>query len=204
MRKLIVAIVCLAVMSVADARSSRRNKPQFIEGRPALMLEQVKALAGTWETRAPDGSVHLTQYSVTAGGSAVREVMFPGTERERTNMYHMDGDVLVVTHYGPTSQPRMRAAPDLRGQIEFEFESASNITPGTSYIGQLKLRMRDADTLIQEWTSYGGHDQPPRITAMEFRRVSSEATTAADLGTPAAVNIPASAPASLMPMPALR
>lgn len=184
MKKLVVAAVCLALWSAADARSSRsRAEPQNTPGRPALMLEQIKALEGTWETRLPDGSAYITQYTVTAGGSAVREVMFPGTDREMTNMYHMDGDVLVVTHYGNGGiQPRMRAWPDLRGQIEFEFESASNLEPGSDYIGQLKLRMRDQNTLVQEWTSYSGRDQPPKVTRIEFRRRTENAN--ADLSLP--------------------
>lgn len=193
MKQLVVAAVCLAVWSVADARSSRgRADPQLTPGRPALMLEQIKALEGVWETRLPDGSVYLTQYTVTAGGSAVREVMFPGTDREMTNMYHMDGDVLVVTHYGTGGiQPRMRAWPDLRGQIEFEFESASNLEPGTDYVGQLKLRMRDPNTLVQEWTSYSGRDQPPKITRLEFRRRTENA------------NVDLSIPTSGAPVPAV-
>ncbi len=64
-------------------------------------------------------------FKLLSGGSAVRETMFPGTDHEMTNMYHLDGHDLVLTHYcAEGNQSRMRAKPGGKNNVlEFKFES---------------------------------------------------------------------------------
>src|ERR1051325_5418396 len=70
------------------------------EGARHSMLDTLKSLAGTWEMTTPDGKKLVTEFQVTANGSAVREIMFPGAgDHEMTNMYSLDGDSMLVTHY---------------------------------------------------------------------------------------------------------
>lgn len=124
--------------------------------RQASLLGQVKALEGTWVGKDENGAeIVMTTYQVTSKGSAVREVMFPGMPHEMTNLYHMDGDALVVTHYCAVgNQPRMRSVKSAPGRIEFGPDSVTNLTPGQTYMGGLTLVMADKNTLLQEWTSY--------------------------------------------------
>lgn len=158
-----ITLAALAAVSAAlsGCQSSKPGGSRGVatEAQRAAALDQIKALAGTWDAIGPDGKpVGTSTFSVTSAGSAVREVMFVGHEHEMTNMYHMDGDSLVVTHYcAEGNQPKMRASgKGIRpGFIEFRFDGASNFDPvqGT-YMGDLRLVMNGPNELRQEWTSY--------------------------------------------------
>ena len=39
------------------------------------------------------------EFRVTSAGSVVQETMFPGSDHEMVNMYSVDGDKLLMTHY---------------------------------------------------------------------------------------------------------
>src|SRR5690606_1922102 len=75
------------------------------------------------------------RYRITGGGSAVEEVLFPGTEHEMVSLYHRDGPFLLMTHYcAAGNQPRMRAVwtdppPNLDApvRIHFKFQDATNL-----------------------------------------------------------------------------
>ncbi len=126
----------------------------------AVLFDQLKPLAGTWESLDakgnPDGSTSV--FSVSSAGSAVREIMMVGTAHEMTNMYHLDGDSVVCTHYcAEGNQPRMRATPATArpGRIEFKFDSVTNHTRADQEcMGEMTLIIKDADHIRQEWCSY--------------------------------------------------
>ena len=66
-------------------------------------LERFKQLSGEWTGKEVEG-IHPGQqvnanYKVTAGGSAVVETLFPGTEHEMVTVIQPDGADLVLTHY---------------------------------------------------------------------------------------------------------
>lgn len=78
----------------------------LVAGVPAAQdgptLDDVKALLGDWYQAGADGEATGTLAAtlrVTAGGSAVVETLFPGTDHEMLSVYHMDGGDLVMTHY---------------------------------------------------------------------------------------------------------
>src|SRR5262245_3554359 len=63
----------------------------------ATPFDAVKSLAGTWESDKPQGGAPATiEFKVIANGSAVVETMLPGTAHEMVNMYHMDGEKLMM------------------------------------------------------------------------------------------------------------
>ncbi len=138
----------------------------------AALLDQVKQLAGTWEMinekgEAEPGSV----FAVSSAGSVVREVMFPGTDHEMTNVYHMDGPTLVMTHYcAAGNQPRLRAVAGKPGVIDLKLDSITNWTGGKQeYMGELTLTIKDKDHMSQTWASFvDGKRQPSFV--MNMRR----------------------------------
>ncbi|MBS0192526.1 MAG: hypothetical protein U0573_07780 [Phycisphaerales bacterium] len=129
-------------------------------------LGRVKSLAGTWKVTGPKGDENqTTAFTVGGGGSTVREVMFPGTAHEMTNMYHMDGQKIVCTHYCATgNQPRMTApvttldaASASNEPLCFKLEHVSNLrSPDESYMGEMWLTFKDANTVEQRWKSFKG------------------------------------------------
>ena len=120
----------------------------------ALLFDQVKALEGTWEMADEQGVRQVASvFTLSSNGSVVREVMYPGQPAEMTNVYHMDGPTLVMTHYcAGGNQPRMRACTAEQGTIAFHFDSVTNLTdPQAQYMGELTLVRVDPDTLLEEW-----------------------------------------------------
>jgi len=130
----------------------------------AALLDRVKALSGTWEMVDEKGVTQTASvFTVTSNGSAVREVMFPGTQSEMTNMYTMDGADLVVTHYCAVgNQPHMRAKAGERGgqadRIALKFDGVSNRTAlDQLYMGEMTLVFVDVDHIRQEWRAFTGN-----------------------------------------------
>ena len=130
-------------------------------------FEALKALSGTWEKKDDKGQmVTASVFSVGSGGSAVREIMFPGTDYEMTNMYHMDGDGLVATHYcAAGNQPRMRCQRAAGGVYMFNFADVTNLkSADTEHMAELKLVIVDKDHLRQEWQSFKDGKKTEHVT----------------------------------------
>lgn len=149
------------LLTTGGCNSQQKAGEAHVSGKPgatqAAMFDKLKSLAGEWTMPGEDGkTITATVYSVTANGSAVREIMFPGTAHEMTNVYHLDGPSVVVTHYcGAGNQPRMRASSmEKDGSIAFTFDSVTNLdSPTSMYMGGLKLEMPDNNHLTQVWTT---------------------------------------------------
>lgn len=119
-----------------------------------MLLDQVKKLAGTWEMVDEKGKKTVASvFTVGSGGTAVREIMFPGSDHEMTNMYHMDGDSLIMTHYCAVgNQPRMRASSGSAGKIVFTFDSVTNFCKTDDHcMGEMTLVITDNDHMEQQW-----------------------------------------------------
>ncbi len=121
-------------------------------------LERIKALAGEWRGRVvtPDGPPGAVVYTVTAGGSAVEEKLFPGTPHEMISMYHLDRGELVLTHYcAMGNQPRMRLVKASGGdpfEMRFDFAGGANVDPAKDmHMHGGTLTLRGADRLEAEW-----------------------------------------------------
>ena len=138
-----------------------------------LLLGSVEHLAGVWEGRDPEGNAFRTTFAPSSAGSAVREVMFPGTPHEMTNMYHMDGASLVMTHYcAAGNQPRMRAAARAGDRIIFRSDGVSNLTEAAGhYMAEMTLIFEGPDAIRQEWRSIQG-GQPAGTAIFAMRRIA--------------------------------
>lgn len=121
-----------------------------------LLFEQVKGLEGEWTMTDEKGTKTLASvFKVSSNGSVVRETMFPGSEHEMTNVYHMDGPTLVMTHYcAAGNQPRMRASAGEAGVVDLRFDSVTNLKDADEpYMGELRLVIGKDGTLREEWKS---------------------------------------------------
>lgn len=159
--------------SKADVKASGAACAVVAHGDPAkgaAALERLKPLAGEWDIIGDDGKRGPgLVISVGAGGSAIREIMFPGSGHEMTNMYHADGDTIVMTHYCAVgNQPRMRAQAASEGPLSFMFDSVTNLKGDEdTYMGSMVLTMVDANTIRQDWDHFtlkGGKGAPTNIT----------------------------------------
>jgi hypothetical protein len=161
------SLVCgsLALLALASGCSSTpksaakpdlaRMTPAVSATNPGSMLDAVKTLQGEWLMTDDKGVTSTAAvFSVTSNGSAVREIMFPGTPHEMTNMYHMDGSNLLVTHYcAMGNQPRMRAAAVDGASIAFAPDSVTNLKkPDESYMGSMVMTFTGPDSVSVAWT----------------------------------------------------
>ncbi|HZW10688.1 MAG TPA: hypothetical protein VFF69_12360 [Phycisphaerales bacterium] len=176
MPRALAAIVSLAALTLAACQSTP-SRVHASSTQDEAMLGRIAALEGEWElvgdgATPGDGSV----FTVSGAGSNVREVMFPGHEHEMTNMYHMDGDKLVVTHYcAGGNQPRMAARSaretDEGTVYKFEFDSVSNLRPEHDhFMGQMTLTLLHDGTIRQDWRSFDSDGNLTEPVVFHLRR----------------------------------
>ncbi|QOJ01771.1 MAG: hypothetical protein HRU70_15315 [Phycisphaeraceae bacterium] len=164
MRRAVCGVVGIAVAVSAGCAGGGGGRGVAVKVEPAdaerrsALLGSVADLAGDWYTKDEQGVEFLAlQFRVSSGGHVVREIMFPGSAHEMTNVYHMDGKDLVVTHYCAIgNQPRMRSTPGSGGdRIDFRFDSITNLNAAQDhYMGEMTLVRKGPDTLEQHWASF--------------------------------------------------
>jgi hypothetical protein len=124
-------------------------------------FETLKGLAGQWEGEGAAGEHRMpakTVFEVTSNGTVVLEKMFPGTDHEMLNAYHLVNGELVATHYcSSATQPRMKL--DLErskpGDLVFAFDGGTNFDPKKDgHIHGARLILKDGSHLDSEWDSW--------------------------------------------------
>gem|GEM_PF-362451 len=117
-------------------------------------FDAIKALVGTWESteKGPDGKAGVCIFKLTANGSVVHETMLPGTAHEMVNMYHLDGDKLIITHYCAQGiQPRMKMSNVDGNTMKFDFLDCTNLlSPDAPRMNDLSLTI-NGDTIKESW-----------------------------------------------------
>lgn len=139
----------------------------------ASVFEHLKSLEGTW-TGTPEGkgeaeaeaeampdTVH--EFEVSAGGTVVMETMAPDSDHEMINMYHVDGDDLVLTHYcagGNQPQMRLDREASTADNLVFAFSGGTNLDPALDqHIHSANIRMLENGGIDSIWHAYAGGEQ---------------------------------------------
>jgi pimeloyl-ACP methyl ester carboxylesterase len=174
------ALPLLTVLALATAPLvGRDEKPPDGQASTPAAFEQFKRLAGEWvgKVQGKDGpQVHI-QYKVTAGGSAVVETIWPGTDHEMVSVIHPDGSDLLLAHYCVHgNQPHMKASGNGQGnKIEFKFVRATNLkSEKDPHMHDVTYTFVDKDTLRTETTVFSG-GKPARQAVFELKRNKSAA-----------------------------
>jgi len=138
------------------------------------MLAAVNGLAGDWEGNY-GGQTVVTRFEPSSHGSAVREILFAGSPEEMTNVYHLDGPSLLMTHYcAMGTQPRLRARSLEGGRIEFALDSVTNRASADEPImAGLVLELVDRDHLVEHWHNTGEDPSHPPADFRFTRRAAS-------------------------------
>jgi hypothetical protein len=146
---IVAGALLVASFAVADDKSSAVSSPG---------LATLKKLAGDWVEIGKDGKPTdriVSSIRVTAGGTAVQETIFPGTDHEMVTMYHQDGKDLVLTHYCILgNQPQMRAQPGTSpNRLVFKFSGGTNLKPEKdAHMHEATLVIVDDNHIQPEWT----------------------------------------------------
>lgn len=125
----------------------------------AAAFEKLKALAGTWSATmlTPDGEKTTVVYRVTGNGSVVMETMFAGSDHEMINMYTLEGDSVIATHYcSAGNQPvlKLNAAKSSANELVFDFLKKTG--KEGMYINGVKMNFNADGKVVEEWTSSSG------------------------------------------------
>ena len=165
-------IVSLGILFATPALAAEQAKEPAPPHRALLNMppafEQMKALVGQWQGVGQGMENSTTSFEIVANGSAIMERLAPGGESPMINMYHPDGDAVVMTHYcGAGNQPRMRCTKG-GSSLVFTMSDVTNWKQGDVRMSALTLVLVDADHLKQEWTSDSGPEKGS--FTMEFVR----------------------------------
>ena len=136
---------------------------------------RLKTMTGTWTATNPEmaeDSVH--EYQLSANGTVVMETMNPGTDHEMINMFHLDGDELVLTHYcAGGNQPTMRLdrATATAEEWRFDFTGGTNLDPETDpHIHNARFAFVDENHVTAWWTAKNeGQETPVEISLTRQR-----------------------------------
>jgi hypothetical protein len=149
--------IAVAALLVAAAGAWAEDKTAGkIDSKAAF--EKLKGLAGDW-TGTANEEPGAVSYRVTGNGTVVMETMFPGTDHEMINMFHMVSGELVATHYCSSgNQPRFKldTAKSTPTELVFAFDGGTNFDPAKDgYVHSGKLSFGEGK-LVEDWTFYGG------------------------------------------------
>ncbi|HSQ60596.1 MAG TPA: hypothetical protein VLT84_09220 [Acidobacteriota bacterium] len=143
-----LALLIAAPVSLAAEEEHPAKRP------PVPAFESLKLLVGDWQGTGDEHAATMkTSFHLTARGSVLVEDLVPMPEGAMTNVYHLDHDAVVMTHYcGAGNQPRMRGTMDGK-DIKFVMTDISNWKKGEARMTAVTITVVDADHMKQTWTS---------------------------------------------------
>ena len=153
MRRFTVVLAAIGVLAAGMVFAA--DKPK--ESSAKACFERIKKLTGEWvEVDEKTGKeTLLLKYRVTAGGTAVEEIVMPGEPHEMVTMYHLDGDSLVLTHYCAVgNQPKLKATEaSTPNKIEFKCAGGTNMkSHDDMHMHHAVFTFPSADKFVSSWT----------------------------------------------------
>jgi hypothetical protein len=117
----------------------------------------LQSLVGRWSGTSPAGRNLMVTYTLHAKASVLMEHWRLSETTDALTLYHMDGDILMATHYCPLcNQPRLNLAYDKDGELGFEFVNATNLSdPSNLHQHSFQIRLVDEHTFWRSETYVG-------------------------------------------------
>jgi hypothetical protein len=185
MKRTLVSVLCvLALLAAgaawaADDRVEAGASPDQIVYDAASAFAFLKSMAGTWEGQAKEHDHHATadarrvDVRTSAAGSAVIQTLYPGAPHEMLNVFHMDGDTLLFTHYcAAQNAPVMKfEASDQPGVIKFVFAGGTNFDPNVDmHAHEGSFFVKDADTVASSFITWMNGKPQPMLEGVMTRK----------------------------------
>jgi hypothetical protein len=157
-----LSIVGVTVSLIASSLGGGDLPKASVPATPELSraaFERFKGLAGSWEGKSTKGWEETLRYEVIAGGSAVLETSVDAHPGETmATAFHMDGDVLMLTHYCVArNQPRLVATAFEEGgrRVVFTFRDGTNIpTRDKGHMDRAVFTFETPDRVTSRWSWY--------------------------------------------------
>ncbi len=169
----IAALALLAGCSSSPETTGPRVVAPASDAQKQELWEPLTKLAGEWTSPDESGKpVTVMVIKVSSNKSIVHATMMPGTPHEMTNVYHLDGPSVVMTHYcAAGNQPRLRATEGKGGTFVFRTDSVTNLKSAEeSYMGSMTLKIVDADHFEEDWNSYANGKEEPHVVIPYTRK----------------------------------
>jgi hypothetical protein len=121
-------------------------------------FDALQSLVGQWTSTTPAGRELMVTYTLHAKASVLMEHWHISEISDALTLYHMDGDILMATHYCPLcNQPRLNLAYDKGGELGFEFVSATNLGDmKDAHQHSFQIRLINDQTFWRSETYVGG------------------------------------------------
>jgi hypothetical protein len=167
-----LGIGLLAIMLCSGATSLARTAKSAPEGQSAAQqFEQISQWVGRWGVDETDRLTIV--FERTANGRTIVERWETPNGLHSMTVYHMDGDMLVATHYCPQgNQPRLVSRGSDGDDITFTFRDATDLDPQESYQHDLGFEPQPDGSLVRSeiYLAPGGQAEPGQYT---LRRAGS-------------------------------
>ena len=101
------------------------------------------------------------------------QTLFPGDAYEMVNVFHMDGDTLLFTHYcAAQNAPVMKfEKTDQPGEIKFVFNGGTNFDPNVDvHAHEGTFMVKDKDTVASEFITWAGGKPQPMLEGVMVRK----------------------------------
>lgn len=143
------------------------------------LMEKLAALEGDWmllDENGEDTGIIGSTFKLTSSGSVLMERMFPDDENghEMLNVYHADGDRVLMTHYcSAGNQPRLEIrSTDDANRLELRFESITNLSTseGGHHMHQAEYIFHGDDRLTTRWQSMQDGELSEEHAVFELKR----------------------------------
>jgi len=141
-------------------------------------FQQMKQLVGTWKGTSSDmgkESEDITViYQLTSGGSALTEMLTPGTPHEMLSVYADEGGKLAMTHYCMLgNHPRMQLSKSEANELDFVMKQKDPSIPAAAkHMHGVTLYFQDADHLMQKWSCYE-NGKENQVVTLKLARVKT-------------------------------
>jgi hypothetical protein len=178
---LLLLLAVLLTIPAVQAQSTPPAAPLVGEKAPPpptdaqRAFELMKALAGNWEGKMPDGQTPHGVIRATSRGTALLFELKTATDNPIT-MIHLDGDRIMLTHYCDAgNQPRMVGKLSADGKtVAFDFLDATNLQ--NSFQGHMHaMSFTPVDANHFTWdVVFHFEGKPPMKATVPFQRVSAE------------------------------
>lgn len=135
------------------------------------VFANLKALVGDWHGVNEEGQPVAVNYSLSANDSVLVERWLFHNGMDALTLYHLDGAILIATHYCPLgNQPRLELKDQAAdGTLEFQFVSATNLARDEDeHEHRFDLRVIDAKTFRRNETYLT--EGVPEVTGTTFHR----------------------------------
>lgn len=141
------------------------------------IMSRLAELEGEWMLLDENGEVTDivgSTFRVTSSGSTLMERMFPDSPDgyEMLNVYHVDGDRVLMTHYcSAGNQPRLNAISTDEDRLRWEMESITNLNdPGDDHMHQAEFVFHGDGRLTTHWNSMSDGELSDETATFELQR----------------------------------